>query len=73
MGKLNSTRFPSEKLLTPALHSSLQLIRLRNPWGSFEWKGAWSDKSEEWAKHSVVKKEIQFMIGGVCDADDGCF
>ena len=24
------------------------IIKLRNPWGKFEWKGPWSDKSDCW-------------------------
>ncbi|XP_053574234.1 calpain-5-like [Bombina bombina] len=47
----------------------LRLIRLRNPWGSGEWTGAWSDGSEEWKRvsHSQRKKM------GVTVSDDGEF
>ncbi|KAG9464376.1 hypothetical protein GDO78_020046 [Eleutherodactylus coqui] len=47
----------------------LRLIRLRNPWGSGEWKGAWSDKSEEWKK--VSRREREKL--GVTVDDDGEF
>lgn len=26
----------------------VRLVKLRNPWGSGEWKGNWSDKSDSW-------------------------
>ena len=45
-----------------------RLLQLRNPWGSFEWKGAWSDKSKLWKEHPEVAKQVKFV-----DADDGAF
>ncbi|NWV37586.1 CAN1 protein, partial [Grantiella picta] len=35
----------------PYRGQSLELIRMRNPWGEVEWTGAWSDSSAEW--HAV--------------------
>lgn len=43
-----------------------KLIQLRNPWGSFEWKGRWSDGSREWTKTYIDE------VGEV-NADDGSF
>ncbi|KAM4675585.1 calpain-5-like [Discoglossus pictus] len=47
----------------------LRLIRLRNPWGSGEWNGAWSDGSEEWKKVSHGERKKM----GVTVNDDGEF
>eukprot|EP00457_Paulinella_chromatophora_P006334 gb/GEZN01006352.1/.p1 GENE.gb/GEZN01006352.1/~~gb/GEZN01006352.1/.p1 ORF type:complete len:469 (+),score=76.51 gb/GEZN01006352.1/:48-1454(+) len=33
-----------------------KMVQLRNPWGTFEWDGDWSDKSQLWQKHSSVKR-----------------
>lgn len=46
--------------------NGLKLIKLRNPWGSHEWNGDWSDKSKKWT--SKLKKELNYV-----DADDGSF
>ena len=27
---------------------TIQLVKLRNPWGDHEWNGDWSDKSPLW-------------------------
>mmetsp|Transcript_19063 Transcript_19063/g.50114 ORF Transcript_19063/g.50114 Transcript_19063/m.50114 type:complete len:422 (+) Transcript_19063:515-1780(+) len=50
-----------------------KLIKLRNPWGTFEWDGDWSDKSDMWSKHKMVKQSVGFMAGGTKDVDDGSF
>ena len=43
-------------------------VKLRNPWGSYEWKGAWSDGSKEWDENPLVKMRLRPK-----DGDDGTF
>uniref|UniRef100_A0A1E1XFV6 Putative cystein protease calpain-b n=1 Tax=Amblyomma aureolatum TaxID=187763 RepID=A0A1E1XFV6_9ACAR len=47
----------------------VKLIRLRNPWGSGEWSGPWSDKSDKWGK---ISEETRQELGLVV-TDDGEF
>lgn len=47
---------------------TFKLMQLRNPWGSYEWKGDWSDKSKLWKKYPSIAKQLRFE-----DADDGAF
>ncbi|KAM9147300.1 calpain-3 isoform 4-T5 [Pangshura tecta] len=47
----------------------IKLVRLRNPWGQVEWKGAWSDNSDEWNLIDKAEKiRLQYRI-----AEDGEF
>lgn len=48
--------------------SNIKLLQLRNPWGSFEWKGDWSDNSTKWQEYSDIKASLAFE-----PKDDGTF
>uniref|UniRef100_A0A8C7LCS9 calpain-2 n=1 Tax=Oncorhynchus kisutch TaxID=8019 RepID=A0A8C7LCS9_ONCKI len=43
-----------------------KLVRVRNPWGTVEWTGAWSDNSSEWNSVDVSERDN-------VKADDGEF
>ncbi|XP_010789065.1 calpain-5 [Notothenia coriiceps] len=56
-------------LLAYFKNETISLIRMRNPWGQTEWKGAWSDTSEEWSKVGDMERGNL----GITVADDGEF
>lgn len=45
-----------------------RFLQLRNPWGKFEWTGAWSDKSALWDQNPKIKSALKFA-----PAEDGVF
>ena len=48
-------------------NQEVRLVQLRNPWGSGEWEGEWSDKDKEhWTPE--LNKELNHV-----DSDDGTF
>eukprot|EP01038_Epipyxis_sp_PR26KG_P014549 gene14549-19531_t len=49
------------------LRNGTRLVQLRNPWGSMEWSGDWSDTSPLWSQ------EAKDDVGGFEVADDGTF
>lgn len=46
----------------------LRLVQVRNPMGTVEWKGAWSDDAAEWKAHPSMAKRCLAV-----DEDDGGF
>jgi calpain-15 len=45
-------------ILDLAIFKGEKLIQLRNPWGSMEWTGPWSDKSPKWTPEA--KKALNY-------------
>jgi hypothetical protein len=54
-------------LLASQQHDGVQLVKLRNPWGKFEWTGAWSDEDPRWTE------QLKKKFGYSGDEDDGVF
>ena len=50
-------------------YGAVELVRVRNPWGNSEWKGAYSDSSREWQQISASERQ---KLGMVVE-DDGEF
>ena len=44
----------------------VRLVKVRNPWGQYEWKGAWSDSDWHWT--ADLKSQVGFT-----EANDGTF
>lgn len=47
--------------------NTVRLVKLRNPWGSGEWNGDWSDASPLWTE------ELRAQVGFDGARDDGIF
>eukprot|EP00451_Oxyrrhis_marina_P022342 CAMPEP_0204359172 /NCGR_PEP_ID=MMETSP0469-20131031/37057_1 /ASSEMBLY_ACC=CAM_ASM_000384 /TAXON_ID=2969 /ORGANISM="Oxyrrhis marina" /LENGTH=407 /DNA_ID=CAMNT_0051347157 /DNA_START=260 /DNA_END=1479 /DNA_ORIENTATION=- len=48
-----------------------RFVKFRNPWGSGEWTGDWSDKSDLWTQHGDIKRALQGK--DATPANDGSF
>jgi len=35
-------------VISASEYNNVKLLKIRNPWGHFEWEGDWSDKSDLW-------------------------
>ena len=49
-----------------------RLIRLRNPWGKYPWRGRWSDDDPNWTPYLREQLQVMGAEAGIfwMDADD---
>ncbi|XP_069026015.1 calpain-5 isoform X1 [Embiotoca jacksoni] len=50
------------RLLKTGGTSRLFMVRMRNPWGTTDWTGAWSQGSEQWQQLSRAEREKMGLI-----------
>ena len=41
---------------------SLQLVRIRNPWGSGDWTGKFCDEDEAWDEYKGLKEKLNYQF-----------
>ncbi|XP_057712344.1 calpain-5-like [Corythoichthys intestinalis] len=51
-----------EKLLKANGGPRIFLMRMRNPWGTTDWTGAWSQRSQEWTQMSRAEREKMGLV-----------
>ncbi|MEQ2161747.1 hypothetical protein GOODEAATRI_012717 [Goodea atripinnis] len=51
-----------ENLLRTGGTPRLFMVRMRNPWGTTDWKGAWSQGSEQWQQLSRAEREKMGIV-----------
>ncbi|XP_071374798.1 calpain-5 [Centroberyx affinis] len=51
-----------EKLLKKCEASRLFMVRMRNPWGTTDWTGAWSQGSQQWQQMGRSEREKMGLI-----------
>ncbi|XP_039997575.1 calpain-5-like [Xiphias gladius] len=51
-----------KKLLKTGGISRLFMVRMRNPWGTTDWTGAWSQRSQQWQQMSRAEREKMGLV-----------